>query len=109
MSNLYGIESDDDCREKIDELLKMHHHAEQVTNKGTIAELKNCLKEYYKMGNTNAGSDQMSHVERAYFYPAIKEAYVRAPNLASPKTWREGLYEIESNLRYYRPKEKRDS
>jgi len=102
MSNLYDIESKDDCREKIDELLEVCHRTEQVMNKETVAGLKNRLKEYYKMGDTNKGSDQMSPVERAFFYPAIRDAYVRSPKLNSPKTWREGLYEIESNLRYYR-------
>jgi hypothetical protein len=102
MSNLYGIESRDDCRAKIDELLEMCHRTEQTMNKETMASLKASLKKYYKMGDTNKGSIKMSPDESAFFYPAIREAYVRSPKLNSQKTWREGLYEIESNLRYYR-------
>jgi hypothetical protein len=51
----------------------------------------------------------MSDVESALFWPAVREAYVKAPNLASPTTWLEGLYDVASSLRYYRPREKRDA
>jgi hypothetical protein len=101
MPSLYGIESEDDCRKRIDELLELHAQAEKSMNKELIATLKSKLKDYYKQGNRT----KMSAVESAYFWPAIQEAYVRSPNLASPKTWREGLYEIHSSLRYYRPRE----
>jgi len=45
----------------------------------------------------------MSEVETQYFWPAIQEAYVRAPNLGSRKTWVDGLWEVEHSLLYYRP------
>ncbi len=102
MANLYGIESDNDCGKLIDEPLELHRQAEKSMNKEMIAMLKSRLKDYYKQAN----QAKMSHVESAYFWPAIQEAYVRSPNLASPGTWREGLYEIQSSLKYYRPKEK---
>jgi hypothetical protein len=105
MASLYGIESEDDCRAKIDELLELHHRAEEAMNKGTITVLKTRLREYYKMGDTEKGRNQMSPIESAWFWPAIQRAYVGSPNLASPKTWHDGLYEIGLNLRYYRPKE----
>jgi predicted transcriptional regulator len=102
MASLYGIESEDDCRKKIDELLELHRRAEKAMNKESIAALKSQLKDYYE----RADDSRMSAVERACFWPAIQEAYVRSPNLARPQTWRDGLYEIELNLRYYRPKKK---
>jgi len=49
----------------------------------------------------------MSDVESALFWPAVREAYVKAPNLASPTTWLEGLYDVASSLRYYRPRKTR--
>ncbi|SRR6266436_4374133 len=104
--SLYDIESEEDCREKIDELLGLHARAERTMSKESIRVVKDRLGEYRKVGNTNEGKRQMSPVEKAYFWPAINEAYVRAPNLNAPKTWRDGLYEIQWSLRYYRPKEK---
>ena len=107
MASLYGLESENDCREKIDELLAMTRRVEQVMNKEEISALKFRLETYYGKGNTK-GHDQMSGVETAFFWPAIREAYVKAPNLASPTTWLEGLYDVASSLRYYRPKGKQD-
>ncbi|SRR5258708_1566309 len=101
--SLYGIESEDDCRAKIDELLEFHARAERAMNKESIRIIKDRLAEYRKAGNTNDGKRRMSSVEERYFWPAINEAYVRAPNLNAPKTWRDGLSEIHLNLTYYRP------
>jgi hypothetical protein len=109
MTNLYGVETEADCRERMDELLEMHHRAEQTMSLEVMTELKDRLKEYYKKGDTSKGKAGMSHVETTYFWPAIREAYVRAPNLNSRNTWQEGLSEIESSLNYYRPRDKQDS
>jgi hypothetical protein len=103
--SLFGIESDAQCREEIDELLELHKRAEQATTKETIDALKSQLKHYYRMGDTSRGRQQMSQVEAHCFWPAIQEAYVRAPRLSSRRTWNEGLYEIEFALRNYRPRD----
>ncbi len=96
--SLYGIESEADCREKIDELLELHARAERTMNKESIRIIKDRLAGYRKAGNTNEGKRRMSSVEERWFWPAINEAYVKAPNLNAPKTWKEGLYEIHLNL-----------
>lgn len=105
MKNLYGIETQDDCRRKIDELLEMTQQAQQTMNKEEISALKSRLETYYEEGNTEKGQDQMSWVESSFFWPAIREAYINAPKLNSPKRWGTCLYEIGSSLRYYGPQE----
>ena len=109
MANLYGIESEDLCRARIDGLLEMARRAEKAMDKQNISALRSRLETYYDEGNTQTARDQMSPIERAFFWPAVREAYVKAPNLASPTTWLEGLYDVASSLRYYRPREKRDA
>ena len=108
MANLYGIDSEDVCRATIDGLLEMTRRAEKAMDQEKIYALRSRLEVYYGKGNTQTGLDHMSGVESAFFWPAVREAYVKAPNLASPTTWLEGLYDVASSLRYYRPKEKRD-
>lgn len=103
--SLFGIESEDDCRRKFDELLELHARAERAMDKETIAALKSQLKNYYRQGDTSVGRQKMSRVEAQYFWPAIQDAYVRAPRLSSRKTWNDGLYDIEHALRFLRPKE----
>lgn len=104
MASLYGIETEQDCRNEIDELLRapaLNGNA----NKETTAALKSCLADLHKQANSARGQRQMSEVERRYFWPAIEEAHANAPNVNSQRTWQEGLDEIELNLKYYRPKE----
>lgn len=105
MASLYGIETEDVCREKIDELLEMCRRAEQAMNKLEIAVLKSRLQEDYKEGDTQKGRDQMSDVESSFYWPAIRDAYEKTPKLTSPKMWPAGLHEIASSLQHYRPKE----
>lgn len=100
--SLFGIESKADCREELDALLELHDRADRAKNKETIAALKFQLADYYQKGKR--GEQKMSPIEAQYFWPAIKEAYVRAPNLSSRQTWTEGLWEIEHALRHYRPR-----
>jgi hypothetical protein len=109
MANLYGIESEDVCRDMIDGLLEMTRRAEKAMDKEKISALRSRLETYYGRGDTRTGRDQMSGVESAFFWPAVREAYVKAPNVSSPTTWLEGLYDVASSLRYYRPREKRDA
>ncbi len=104
-SSLYGITTDAACRARIDEILALNQCAAQTMTRKDVEAVKVRLAECYKMGNSDRGKAQMSDVERVFFWPAIAEAYVRAPRLNSQRTWREGLSEIESNLRYYRPRE----
>jgi hypothetical protein len=101
--SLFGIESEDDCREKLDALLELQARASRAKNKEAIAALKSQLAYYYQKGDTNRGKQQMSQIEAQYFWPAVSKAYVNAPKLSSRRTWNEGLYDIELNLRYYRP------
>jgi hypothetical protein len=103
--SLFGIESEDDCRKEIDTLLEFHERANRAKNKETIAALKSQLSAYHRKGATQQGERQMSPIEAQYFWPAVREAYVRAPKLSSRPTWTEGLWEIEHSLRYHRPKE----
>jgi hypothetical protein len=103
MANLYGIESESICRATIDALLEMTRRAEKAMDKDEIYALKSRLEAYYGDGSTRTGQDRMSHIESAFFWPAIREAYVRAPNPVSPTTWLQSLYDVASSLRYYRP------
>ncbi len=105
MSSLYGIETEQDCREKIDEVLQSPALCGTI-NKETISVLKFRLAEYHQKGNNLKGRSQMSRAERVFFWAAIHEAYTKAPNVNSRHTWRRGLQEIELNLKYYRPKER---
>lgn len=97
--SLYGIETDNDCRRTIDALLELHRRAEQQPTKETVGALKAALKACYNKRDDS----KMSEVESRCFRPAVTEAYVHAPNLNSPKTWRDGLYDIQWDLRKYRP------
>ena len=101
MASLWGIETEDDCRKKIDELLELHSVAEREMTKEALAILKSRLKEYYKQ----VDSRRMSRVEGQWFWPAIQSACVKGPNLGSRRTWPVGLYQIEAELRYHRPTE----
>jgi hypothetical protein len=105
MSSLYGVETEQDCREKIDEVLQSPALCGTI-NKETISALKSRLKAYHQKGNNLKGRSQMSRAERVFFWAAIHEAYIKAPNVNSRHTWQKGLQEIESNLKYYRPKER---
>jgi len=104
--NLFGVESEDDCRVKLDALLALLDRAEQAMSREPIGELKSLLRSYYRMGDVNGGSTRMSRIETQYFWPAVRDAYVHAPKLSSPRTWNTGLCNIEHALRYFRPPKK---
>ena len=110
MSNLYGIESESDCRAKLDELLELVQRAEKAKDrqqqKQIIVDLSSRLEEYYKKGNTEKGESKMSRIEQQWFWPAVQEAHVNGPHLGRPGTWLDGLYEINLQLKHYRPQEK---
>jgi hypothetical protein len=105
MSSLYGVETEQDCREEIDEVLQSPALCGTI-NKETISALKSRLAVYHQKGNNLKGRNQMSRAERVFFWAAIHKAYTKAPNINARHTWRKGLQEIESNLKYYRPKER---
>lgn len=102
--SLFGIESEEDCRQKIDALLELHGRAERATTKEAVASLKAALKVYYDKGNSGKAKGEMSQVESSWFWPGVYEAFVKGPNLNDPSTWHDGLYEVQLNLSYYRPK-----
>jgi len=104
MANLYGIDSESDCREKLGELLELLQRARQTLNKETMSALKSSLEALYRKGNSAKGEARMSSIERQYFWPAISEAFVWAPSLGSPAAWPNGLDEIEYKLNKCRPK-----
>jgi hypothetical protein len=104
--SLFGIESEADCRKKLDALLEFHDRASAANNKEAIGALKSELRNYYDKGDTIRGESQMSPIEKQYFWPAVLDAYVFAPKLSSPRTWSAGLDEIQHKLRFYRPKER---
>jgi len=99
--SVYGIETEDDCRKKIDELLEKTRRVGETMNEESVADLKADLKRYFDLRNDK----KMSAVDRTFFR-AIHEAYLRSPHLGRRQTWRTGLYEIEWKLKFMRPKEK---
>ena len=103
LAQLNCRDSEDDCRKKIDELLELHYEAEQRMDKEAIGVLKARLQQYYEKRNSKSDAE-MSDVERAYFWPAIQESYVKAPNPTSRHTWQLGLHDIKLYLTNYRPK-----
>ena len=102
MSSLYGIDSVIWCRAHLDELLKWSREAKDCPTKETITGITSRLKCFYKKGNTEKAQSQMSEIERAFFWPAIQEAYVKSPDLKKSSTWNEGLSDIEHYLHHYR-------
>jgi ElaB/YqjD/DUF883 family membrane-anchored ribosome-binding protein len=110
--SVYGIETEDDCRKAIDELIAMADSAEEelksgsVRSRHTVEALKSRLQELFKKNKRSSGPG-MSAVEAAYLWPAIQDAYVSAPKISSPKTWPAGVAEIKMNLRYRRPADKK--
>ena len=97
--SVYGINTAEDCKRKIGELLELNRLAEETTNKETVARIKTPLHHYYKQGEYK--DDAMSGIEKAFFFPAIQESYVKAPNISSRGTWKTGLADIEFYLTYY--------
>jgi len=102
MSSPYGIDSVIWCRAHLDELLKWSREAKGCPTKETITGITSRLKCFYKKGNTEKAQSQMSEIERAFFWPAIQEAYVKSPDLKKSSTWSEGLSDIERYLHHYR-------
>ncbi len=98
-ASVYGIFTEEDCKEALEQLLVLNAKAQETPNRETVGQLKIVLHDHYEQGNgTNVA---MSAVERAVFFPAIHDSYVKAPAIDLPKTWKQGLNDIEFYLRYY--------
>jgi hypothetical protein len=97
--SVYGIRTAKDCKRTLEELLALNRIAKEAMNRETIGRIRNALRDYYKHGDNK--EDAMSQVEKAFFFSAIHESYVKAPALNSPKTWNQGLDDIEDYLTYY--------
>ena len=69
-----------------------------------LTKLKEEFNNDYKSRNTNKGEEQMTDVERIYFFPAIYEAhtsiYVKTNSRPSEK-WVFELFDAQSTLKYY--------
>ncbi len=69
-----------------------------------LTNLKEKLKNDYKSRDTKRGEEQMTDVERAFFFPAIHEAYagisIKTNSRPSP-TWVFELYDAQNSIRYY--------
>ena len=102
MPNLYGIDSVIWCRANLDDLLRWNREAQGCPTKDTITDITSRLSCLYKKGNTEEAQYRMSEIERAFFWPAIQEAYAKRPNPRKSSTWNEGLSDIEDCLRHYR-------
>jgi hypothetical protein len=100
VSNVYGIQTEDDCRAKIDELLALNAKAEETLSREDVGAVKARLAALCD----EADDKRMSKVEASYFWPAIRDAHLHAPHLGQPRTWRSKLDDIEWYLNYWRPK-----
>ena len=100
--SVYGIETEDDCRMKIDALLAKVDFASNIMNRENISDVKADLKKYFRQRDDK----NFSKIERQCFWPAIHKAYVRSRHLGRPQTWRTALYEIRLQLKFLRPAER---
>ena len=70
--------------------------ADKERIQGLYTSLKADLKADYKRGDTKRGQEEMTKIEKAYFHPAIHEAYcdLRAATNSHPinSNWRSELY-----------------
>jgi len=80
--SVYGIDTEEECRKAIDELLAMVDRAEEALKIGSkkqkhdVAALNSCLKGLFN-SNRHTYGPGMSEVEVAYFWPAVQDAYIR--------------------------------
>ena len=69
-----------------------------------LTKLKEEFKNDYKSRDTNRGDEQMSDVERRYFFPAIHEAHtsihIKTNSIPSEK-WYHELGDAQSTIKYY--------
>lgn len=69
-----------------------------------LIKLKQQLKNDYKSRDTKRGEEEMTQVERAYFFPAIHKAYtsiyIKTNSRPSGK-WVAELFDAQSSIKYY--------
>jgi hypothetical protein len=98
MASQWGIETQDDLRRKIEELLALTNAAQRALTKEAITALRLPLTEYHKRPD----SRRMSQVERDQFSRMVHVAFIQLPKLSASRTWENRLFEMESTLRLYR-------
>lgn len=111
--SLYGIETEDECKRAIRELVEMTNTAEEalrtgsMTAKVAVEDLKLRVTELFKKNKRSFGP-RMSAIEEAYFWPAIQNAYIGLPKISSPKSWVKGVAKVKMSLRYghHQPKKR---
>jgi hypothetical protein len=59
--SVYGIETEDDCRKKIDELLEKTRRVGETMNRESVADLKADLKRYFDLRNYKKCPPQIAH------------------------------------------------
>jgi hypothetical protein len=96
---LYGIVTAADCKKALQDLLALNQTAIAIMSKETVGKIKNALDDLYRRGDSKDAA--MSALEKSIYFPAIHESYVKGPNLAVPRTWAQGLDDIDFYLRYY--------
>jgi hypothetical protein len=96
---VYGIATVADCKKALQDLLTLNQTAIATMSKETVSKIQNTLHDLYRQGDKKDAA--MSALEKSTYFPAIHESYVKAPNLAVPRTWAQGLDDIDFYLRYY--------
>jgi hypothetical protein len=101
MGSLYAIQTEDDCRARLGELLEMAQAARVASydddKESLIRDLKKRLAEDRKKWDEN----RASRIEILFYRPAINEAHAHAPSLSRKKTWDRDLDEVAFQLKYY--------
>jgi hypothetical protein len=98
-ASVYGIITEAHCKKALQDLIALNQTAIARMNKETVGKIKNTLHDLYRQGDNRDAS--MSTIEKAIYFPAIHESFVKAPSLNLPKTWARGLEDIDFYVRYY--------
>ena len=96
---IYGIVTVADCKKALQDLLALNQTAIAMMSKETVSKIKNTLHDLYQRGDKKDAA--MSALEKSTYFPAVHESYEKAPNLVLPRTWAQGLDDIDFYLRYY--------
>jgi hypothetical protein len=79
MTSLYGITTEDACLAEMDEILELNQRAMLTLRKETVEAVNSRLADCYSKGDSVRRQEQMSPIEKAFFWPAVQEAYVKRP------------------------------
>ncbi len=103
--------------DEIDEIFKLFDDQGRISRdnipkaRKLLANLKDKLKKDYKKRATAQGEADMSAIERAYYFPAIHEAWTSihvATNSMPSRKWLEELGDAQSTISYYLHQLRRD-